>query len=288
MDTAPETTPQSQRHELWSRLPLVDYIASHRRAEGGLTIFQHIPKTAGSSLVAELQRHIGGYHSLHNDFSGLGTDDVVHEGLAERLRAEMHGVLDQALVRYQPGVMRSMSGHIHHEHVDRLRAVFPDALFFTFLRSPVARVISHYRYQRTPAHPPYRAFIRACPTFEHYLENDPDSSDMMFDYLVGRDYGLEEGIARVERLYTFIGIQEMYPMSFDILMRLHGLDVRPSARLRMTEGTADNEVELTPELRARIEARNPKDVALYNHFLAKMRARRGEWQALRAAGGTAK
>ncbi|MFC7705059.1 hypothetical protein ACFQXB_12705 [Plastorhodobacter daqingensis] len=274
-----ETLPQPRN--LLAQGPLAEAIATGQAR--GLTVFQHINKTAGSSMVAELQRHPGNYMSLHNDYERFRDPELDYATLIPALRTEMHQVLDRALVAYQPDRVRCLSGHLYREHMDRLFALFPQAFFFTFLRAPVARVISDFRYQCTPQHPPYLAFRRACPTIEHYLDRE-DETDKMYEMLVGRDVPLDEGIAHIERRYALVGIHEMYPMSFNILMRCHGRDSFPRAHLRPTADLPENRVELTPALRARIEARNPRDMALYRHFHAQMLARRGEWQALRAEG----
>ena len=163
-------------------------------------------------------------------------------------------------------------------HVLRIRKTFPKAKVFSFLRDPVERVISDFRYARTPAHPPYRDFIRQFPTIESYVDS-PASQNKMFKFLApDPDLGTPELFAFLDQSTSFIGLTEMYPMSFNILMKLTGSNILPSLHKSKTEMTENNNVERTPGLLKRIRDANERDLSLFVWVKERMIARRDEWR----------
>lgn len=267
----------------FDRLPLAAYIDANRadnRADG-FTLFQHIPKTAGSSLTGEMARHIRDYRNI------FLTDATPGAGFEARMTARV----EQFVTGELPAGYRCASGHLHREHVERILAARPDAFLFTFLREPVARFVSDYRYQCTPMHPGHEAFRARFPTIEDYLE--AREGNKMTRFMLGRDVALtrrvpfEDALAWAEETFHFVGIQDNYPLSFGILMRLHGLAARPSHRKRVNEANAGGAGDITPELRARIEERNELDARLFAHFRAKLLAHKDAFWAQAQAGGAA-
>lgn len=244
------------------------FIAANAFADA-LGIFIHIPKTAGSSLGTELGRMRRPYINIHRRYFYGDTvtfsrieddiDDVVHDGVLPRTR--------------------SCSGHFSWTQAAPLRAARPDARTFTFLRDPVARIVSDYRYSRTPSHPTYAQTIARFPTIEQYIDA-PETRDKMARFTIPPDVVARPQIdAFVSTHYAFIGLLEAYPMSFNILARLLGHDRLPSEHKRRTEATQENAVALTDELRAAIADRNPRDVALYQIVQEKLATVTGEWMA---------
>jgi hypothetical protein len=142
------------------------------------------------------------------------------------------------------------------------------------LRDPVARLVSDFRYARTPKHPPYKDFIARFPTIEDYVQSR-SSQNKMVKHLGGSDP------AEVFKEFTFIGALELYPMSFNILFRLMNENVMPKLHERKTEGTADNKVELTADLSEQIKAANPGDVRIFNAVRSALKSQRPAWADLR-------
>ncbi len=227
-----------------------------------LCVFIHVPKTAGSSLGTELARMRKPYVNIHRRYFYGDTvtfsriedeiDDVIHDGAIARARA--------------------CSGHFNWMQAAPIRAARPDARFITFLRDPVARVISDYRYSRTPSHPTYEQTIARFPTIEHYIAA-PETRDKMARFLMPPDVITRDQIdAFVSANYAFIGLVERYPLSFNILSRLLGHDRQPAEHKRKTEDVEGNVVALTPELRSAIAAHNPRDHALYDITRVRLEA----------------
>jgi hypothetical protein len=236
-----------------------------------LWIFLHIPKTAGSSFATELSKKRRPYRNIHVDYSDAATP--------HRLKMQM--AVGQFLSDFQTTAFRSCSGHMNMPDVLSIKNAVPSARTITFLRNPVTRVISDFRYARTVAHPPYREFIAEFPTIESYVES-PNSQNKMCKFLSPqRDMNIPELIDYLDSTMSFIGLVEMYPMCFNIFFRLVGLNEFPKIRSNKTNATADNLVVESPALMARIRETNAGDFALYKFVRARLVNRRDEWVALR-------
>ena len=234
-------------------------------------IFVHVPKTAGTSLRSEIAGFLQPDVNIVVDYNDTSRS--------------FHDRIDDAVTRFlarsatQP--VRFASGHILDRHVTRIRARFPGARFVTFLRSPVERVVSDYRYQRSTRHPVHRDFIAAVPSLDAYLDIGPEQNKMA-QHLVPPELVARGDVAacidHVMRGYAFVGIQEMYPISFRLLTTLLGQPMWPRVRENVNnENEADRRV--TPEQIRRIRDANALDAALYDHFaggLAAVRDRLAE------------
>ena len=251
---------------------LEEFIRSEA-APGSLWIFVHIPKTAGSSFAAELGQKRQPYRNIHVDNQDTATP--------HRLKMKM--ALDRFLSDAQTTAFKSCSGHITMQDALEIGKVVPAARIITFLRNPVSRVISDFRYARTPAHPPYRKFIAEFPTIESYVESRASQNKMSKILSPDRDMEIADLIDYLDKTMSFIGLVELYPLCFNIVFRLFGLNEYPKARNNETRTTEDNLVVETPELLARIRKTNAKDIALFNFVRERLIARRDEWNALRKA-----
>lgn len=253
---------------------LREFLRTDRFADE-LCVFVHIPKTAGSSLSAELERLRPPYHNIHRQYyeGETVTFSRIEDEIARKIDA---GALATA---------RSCSGHFSWNQAAPIRDVRPDARFFTFLRDPVKRIISDFRYSRTPTHPTYRETIARFPTIESYISAH-ETQDKMARFLMPNDVVTRAQIDDfISTRFAFVGLLEMYPLSFNILSRMLGDDLMPVEHKRKTEKTADNEVEETPALHALIAEHNARDKMLYDIVRKKLVAVRDDWRSLRQSDG---
>jgi len=236
-----------------------------------LWIFIHIPKTAGSSFAHELSELRRPYRNIHVDYEDTSTP---HDVKLER-------AVSQFIEDCRSTPYRSCSGHLNMRHVLRIRDAVPNARIFSLLRNPVERVISDFRYARTPAHPPYKDFIRQFPTIRSYLES-PASQNKMFRFLTPHpNLTITELFEFIDANVSFLGLTELYTMSVNVAARLFGIDHLPVSHKRRTEATSHNQVERSPELVRRIREVNAKDIALYRFVRERLVGYREQWLASR-------
>jgi hypothetical protein len=251
-------------------LPLQTFI-EQERADDHLWMFLHIPKTAGSSFGAELAKARAPYRNIHINY--LDKDIPA--------RKQMDSSIQSFIQELSGKAFRSCSGHFNISQANQIAESFPSTRLMTFLRNPVKRLISDYRYARTPAHPPHLEFIARFPTLEAYVDA-PESQNKMFKLLIAKsNAGISEATEYLDQRYSFIGVVEMYPMSFNVISRLFGQNEMPSVHKRRTEATQDNIVEVTAPLQRRIQETNWKDAAIYSHVRDRLSAKREEWLAMR-------
>ena len=84
----------------------------------------------------------------------------------------------------------------------------------------------------------------------------------------GRDP--EECVEWLLRSYAFVGVQEMYPISFRVLTALVGEPAWP--RLRENVNRDEEGEEVTPELAAAVREANALDAALHDAVFPRWRA----------------
>ena len=234
-----------------------------------LWLFLHIPKTAGSSFGSEMAQLLSPYRNIH----------VNYEDRAQPYYDQLRLAVSRFLVEARQIRYRSASGHVPYTLVDRIVRDVPRAQVVTILRDPVARIISDYRYQRTPAHPPYLEFIQRYPTIESYLA-DENEQNKMFSYMAppGVTGDFNSAYAEIRRRFTFIGLLEMYPMSFNILFRLFGQgDRMPVEHQRKTVELDQNRVAVTPQLIGKIKELNALDVQLFEAVRQSLVSQRQAW-----------
>jgi hypothetical protein len=180
----------------------------------------HVPKTGGTSLLVEIQRGVFGRYLL----------DYEDRPNSMRVRHRIHRTASMAGVRLRPGKMLTY-GIIHgHFRVSKYAFLYPRAIFITFLREPVARIISAYAY------------------LKHVLSKDPEAYryNPYLELICNRQMDLVE-YARLEvfrhlydRLvgglsldkYAFIGITEEYSRSVLLLAKLLSVDINVRHELR--------------------------------------------------------
>jgi len=241
-------------------------------APDDLWIFVHIPKTAGSSFAYELSEWRRPYRRVRVD-----DEDTITPHKKKLERAVSQFIEDCRTTPY-----RACSGHMNMRHVLRIREALPGARIVSMLRHPVERVISDFRYARTPSHPPHKEFIRRFPTIESYVDS-PASQNKMFRILTpDPNITMDKFYEYLDENISFVGITELYPMSVNITARLFGVDLLPISHKRnKTETTVHNEVERSPALLRRIREVNDRDVGLYRLVRDRLIARREQWLASR-------
>jgi hypothetical protein len=242
-----------------------EYFKESRDTPSTLWFFLHIPKTAGSSFRAELADRLRPQANVHVDHAKT---DLPRN---ERMQAAIDAFVAEATVAPVP--FRFASGHLKYSEVldvlRAMRAVQRRMRVITMLRDPVARVISDFRYMRTPAHPTYQAVIAKFPTLESYIEHRSAQNKMMrFLRRRGKD-STADVIKDMEQMYSFVGLTERYDLSARTLFKVLAFKEAPEVYTRKTESREENRIDNLEQMLPRIRELNAQDIEIYDHFAAK-------------------
>lgn len=230
---------------------IADFVTTHRNSDA-IWLIHHIPKTAGSSLAAEVTSAVGAdyFINLEADYSAEGANYLSSLG-------DLTAMAVEKINSSTPP--RVLSGHLGVSHVDSLVAAIPQLKVISFLRHPVARVLSEYNYCSSSRHPLSAQFCATYPDIDAYLATPGEmnkAAHMMFGPELTDPV---EAVARMKARYTMVGLQERYPASFLLMSSL----IWGSALPKMRERTAAVKAEPDRDLVARIEKVNQLDLALY-------------------------
>ncbi len=238
-----------------------------------LWLMVHVPKTAGSSLGTELGALLRPSYNINIRNVDPPLDHITKP--AARHAAKFEFAVDQFLQAAAAKPHRFASGHITGDHAARIMTTLPNVRAFAMLRHPVARFVSDYRYQRTPMHTDPEGFKARYPDFPSYVHTH-NIYNKITSHLVPKAMldanDAQACIDYITNTYTFIGMQEAYPLSFRTITTLVGSPARATARERVNTPTPENSVELTPELERTIRESNPIDMAVFAAFAQRLRA----------------
>ena len=153
-------------------------------------IFLHIHKTGGTSFRSILEKNFG-VSCCHTN----------------QTRRERFTQADLGFVQKMFPRLRALTGH---NLVDPLQLSVPDPFYATFLREPVARVISHY--QDTVLRGTNRA------SFEESLNTDGRLNNWQVKLMAGGE-DLAQAKRYLERC-AFVGLTEKFNQSLQVFGRL--------------------------------------------------------------------
>jgi len=195
----------------------------------------HIQKTAGQTIRAILRKSFG----------------PAHCDLIEGLDRPADNLKWTARCYRRP---KSIAGHaVRPDPV--FREHFPEARFYTFLRAPLARSISHYQYllERGSRHFPFREWVEANADYQtRRLAGEPNA---------------EKAIEVLESTVGFVGLVERFNESLVLWRKWTGavvdigyrsVNVARSNAVKANVLASDRNRELIREL-------NREDEKLYHH-----------------------
>lgn len=196
-----------------------------RKASKALDIFLHLPKTAGMTLNVVLHRQFpergAVFHTAH-----LHAPDAARQFLD--------------LPPAERGAVRLITGHTEFGLHEFLPA---PATYFTVLRDPVERVLSHFYYVRaTPDNPRYAE--AAGMTLEEFVTSDrfPESDNGQTRLLAGLADGaasdtlLRRAQSNIASRFTVVGLMEEFDASLLLFQRAYGW--RPPYYVRLNVNAA--------------------------------------------------
>lgn len=214
----------------------------------------HLPKTGGTSFKQVLDSRFG--TALLNDYGDVPLN-------TPRPQRELAAFRHAARLAWTglPATVECVHGHFLPL---KYRSLGRRAVFVTWLRDPVERLVSHYRYwMRTGTVEHLLPLHRRMMEQEWDLERfclGPELRNTYRQFLFGFP----------RRRLDFVGITERSERDFSIFCRRYlggeALQALPQANVGDTAG--ERHLADGP-LRKRIEAWHARDVALYQYFLAR-------------------
>ena len=200
-----------------------------------MIIFLHIPKTGGTSFRFILENTFG--------LSNCHTNQTKQR------------VFDQADLDFARKVfpnLRSMAGH---NLIDPLQLSVADPFHMTFLREPVARVISQYQDGVLRGHDRR--------TFEEVLRERKNLENLQVKLMAG-ERNLDKAKRYLEQC-RFIGLTEKFDLSLHILERLcpDKLNLRYKRKVVARDNTVKNNIQGDARLMEMAREYNQLDLELY-------------------------
>ncbi len=219
----------------------------------------HIPKTGGSSFQKSLQALYGEDAVLRLDFTVRDTAEGPRMVATNRTSQEL---LDQIYSEEQLSpTIRVLHGHFHYQNFVRFFDLPENARVVTWLRHPIARIVSNYHYlvasfHREVQHTPlssklFKRLVKSLPEFAA----QPRDVNLYSDYLRGRR--LSE--------FDFVGIIEAYDSELDRLGSILGMGEVTHFKVNRAAKPAP---ALLPQQEIALQAHNSENLDIYNEALA--------------------
>jgi len=242
------------------------FVADNQDDGSQLWVLHHVPRTAGTSLVAEIGRSLRPFYNVHVPAASFASGEVDPD-------AEIEVAFRDFWQAQAATPFRFACGHLLPSHIRHLRAL-PRARVFTILRDPVQQILSTYRYAASPAFPHFRTFLRECPDFDSFIEN-PRWQNPIATSIGGRGTSPRECLDILARDYLFCGLFEELELSFGMVRLL--LRLEPDARTAHLNASPTNplhEVAAAASYRDKILAANPVDAEIYRSVRQRFEERR--------------
>ncbi|WP_299300837.1 bifunctional 2-polyprenyl-6-hydroxyphenol methylase/3-demethylubiquinol 3-O-methyltransferase UbiG [uncultured Litoreibacter sp.] len=224
----------------------------------------HIPKTAGSTFLFRLFRSLGlrrQQDAIHNITERAAKmEGRYFPKIRKAFEIEQQDSAEQAL--------KVFTGHYRYRDVaDLIERWRDEPVLVTYLRDPVARVLSQYFYSISNAHDEMEKFVEKYPTLEHFLENPGGLNQQTAFLAPNADATVDETIEHVREKFHFVGCTERFDEDFDNLMSM--LKFPPSDPVRRNESPyPDLKRDAYTKYKDVIYDRTAKDRKLYNAFCA--------------------
>jgi hypothetical protein len=212
-------------------------------------VFCHIPKTGGSSIRKALEAELP-------YFLNIGKYSELEQW-------------DELIARQHAKPFDMISGHLRYAELRRLYGAGARIAAITFIREPVARVLSQYRFMISPKYPSHTAFKNRYPTFVNFVEEGVPENPML-NTLVGSCDSLQQALQSVAQNFLFVGLTEFSTMHSFLAQRCLGLaSFEVPGRINRTVSTIDNKIEMSDEIYEMVTQKCDLDIQFYNFFEKK-------------------
>ena len=215
-----------------------------------LLVYLHVPKAAGNSSIGSIKSKIG----IEN-FKSIQWNDIDNSW-------------DNFIQSHINNPIKLVSGHFRMKHVLRLEEANVDYNLVTFIRHPIQRIISQYRYLCTDKDPNHIAFRKKYPSFDLYARKGV-GANVISRILVQGALSFDDYLSKLKKRYRFIGVSEHYDFSMFLLMNDLGFDYTINQKKNVTTQNQFNQFEVSKSTYDYLECKHSLDIQLFQHFNEK-------------------
>lgn len=225
-------------------------------------VFIHIERSGGTTFNKSMLSNSIGVMAAQNK--------KIIDLVADRKRKENIVVdftvtdLQQLLFMYP--FIRMIGGHHTRVYEDYGKTLNRDCFFFTFVRNPIDRYLSHFNYQRIAMGIDW--------SIQEFVNNSRFNNWQT--YRIAGEKNFMKALDYVNNRFDFIGITEKYDESLLILKQLIGknsFNIHYKKENSIISKSNRNEYkiikydELNADLQNKIKENNKYDIELYDHIL---------------------
>lgn len=213
-----------------------------------MIVFLHIPKTAGTSF----------HFILENNF-GISYCHTNHASFHDHASHSKRKPFSQADFDFAKKVFPRLMSLAGHNLVNPLALSVPNPFYITFLREPVARVLSQYQ-ERTVIN---RKRGKPTMDFAEALRADEELENLHVKLMAG-ERNLDKAKFFLEKC-SFVGLTEKFDLSLHVLERLYPgkLNLQYQKRRVAPDNTIKKSLESDPQLMELARETNRLDLELY-------------------------
>ncbi|KAE8759289.1 hypothetical protein FSO04_14235 [Paraburkholderia madseniana] len=228
-----------------------------RKEQAKPIIFLHVAKTAGSSFREELAERFQPSENVFVDFSKVELP-IDGKKYAAILNSNLLELNDRRMAR-----CRMVSGHFSYDQIVEKENLV-QARLVTFIRHPISRLVSFYKYHSSSAHPDNASFKKNYPTFRHLVQAPDNINGICRQLTPGISSNGTDAAEWIKRNYYWVGMQENYVASVKLLFAMNGMRFSPRHNVRVSDSSyADVDAE---DIRL-AEQLNAVDVQMYNNLV---------------------
>ena len=212
-----------------------------------LLVYLHVPKAAGNSSIVALKNNFDAKLVRSIQWDDI---DTSWNKFIEDQQLQAHNLV---------------SGHFRYKHVIELINSKIDFKLITFIRHPIERIISQYKYTCSDKVKNNKEFKEKFPTFDLYAHNGL-GPNVVSRILIQGALSFDDYINKLKKRYVFIGLSEHYDLSMLFLMNYLGFEYKITERKNVTIANDFNQFEISKKTYDYLLEKHSLDVQVYEYF----------------------